>query len=223
MKHSDERKRRTGERKPRGSNVPKRTYKLGFYCVVTDTKETEKNYLYGLRDSLPSDAQNKLNIQVISTETEDLFEEASKRKGITSQYSEMWIVFDCDKVTNFDDIIKRANDENINVGWSNPCIEIWFHAYYGEMPVFRGGHAFSKECWSTFKKKYKQKTGLEYEKADSSIYRRLQKTGDEKLAIRIAKQRYKSNNDGVKKPSEMDSTTTLFMLVEEILSKVSDT
>lgn len=223
MKHRDERNRRTGERKPRGSYTPKRTYELGYYCVVTDTKETEKNYLYGLRESLPNDTQNKLNIQVVSTDTKDLFEEASRLKNLNPQYSQTWIVFDHDRVTAFDAIIEQACADDIKVGWSNPCIEIWFHAYYGKMPVFQGGRAYSKECWSSFKKTYKQKTGQEYEKADSKIYRRLKMTGDEATAILLAKQRYKANNDGEKKPSEMDSTTTLFMLIEDILSKVSTT
>lgn len=60
----------------------------GYYCVVTDTKETEKNYLYGLRESLPNDTQNKLNIQVVSTDTKDLFEEASRLKNLNPQYSQ---------------------------------------------------------------------------------------------------------------------------------------
>ena len=223
MKHRDERNRRTGERKPRGSNIPKRTYELGYYCVVTDTKETEKNYLYGLRESLPNNVQNKLNIQVVSTETKDLFEEASRLKNLNPQYSQTWIVFDRDRVTAFDAIIEQADADGIKVGWSNPCIEIWFHAYYGKMPVFQGGRAFSKECWSSFKKIYKQKTGQEYEKADSRIYRQLKNTGDEAAAINLADQRFKANDDGKKKPSEMDSTSTLFMLIEDILSRASAT
>ena len=43
---------RIGKRKPR-ETFRTRIPDLGYYFIVTDAKETEGNYLYGLRDSLP--------------------------------------------------------------------------------------------------------------------------------------------------------------------------
>ena len=41
---------RTGNRKPREHLANQRVPKLGYYFIVTDTKETEQNYMYGLMD-----------------------------------------------------------------------------------------------------------------------------------------------------------------------------
>lgn len=45
---------RAGRRKDRNQRVGKRVPELGYYLIVTDTEETEKNYFEGLRDSIPT-------------------------------------------------------------------------------------------------------------------------------------------------------------------------
>lgn len=82
------------------------------------------------------------------------------------QYRIPWIVFDCDEVSNFDSIIKKAEESDINVGWSNPCFEIWMYAYLGSMPTGLN----SKSCCSNFSNLYKTKVGKEYSKSDTNIY-----------------------------------------------------
>ncbi len=47
------------------------------------------------------------------------------------------IVFDRDQVKDFDEIIRLAEKNDINAGWSNPCFEIWMFAYFGEMPTIK--------------------------------------------------------------------------------------
>lgn len=224
MKHSDERKSHNGQRKPRGSRDKKRFHELGYYCIVTDTKETEKNYLNGLKASLPDRIKDRLTIKVLSASTKDLVEEAQKQEALNPQYAQTWIVFDRDKVTDFDKIIMDAKQKGISVGWSNPCIEIWFHAYYGEMPRFSGAQAFSKQCCSSFKRVYKQKTKHEYEKAEDKIYQRLKETGNEEDAIGLAELRYNEWKEaGINKPSLMESTTTLHNLIKEIRERTDHT
>ena len=62
---------RDGRREPRAS-APKRVPKLGYYFIVTDTKETEKNYLYGLRDSLSEELRDHIVIKVSQARTDKL-------------------------------------------------------------------------------------------------------------------------------------------------------
>ena len=50
-KHSD---RRAGKRNNRNQRLGTRVPELGYYLIVTDTEETEKNYFEGLRDSIPA-------------------------------------------------------------------------------------------------------------------------------------------------------------------------
>ena len=131
------------------------------------------------------------------------------------QYGEPWIVFDRDKVKQFDDIIKKAVDAKINVGWSNPCIEIWFSAYFGSMPTYQG----SVECCKQFSKQFENKTNLKYTKADKNIYNLLCKYGDEEKALLVAEAKLKEQRKKYSVPSQMFPATTLHELVGEIRVK----
>ena len=208
---------RTGKRKKRES-ATRRMPDLGYYIIVTDAKETERNYLYGLRDSLPKELQGRIVIKVSAAKTNELMDSCSSLASLEPQYGEPWIVFDRDRVTRFDDIIRKAHKEGIKVGWSNPCIEIWFDAYFGQMHRYQE----SKQCWNRFAETYARRTGLEYLKADEHIYDILNRYGDEEKAIDIAEKRLKAHREsGVNKPSKMVPATTLHQLVDEIRGKTS--
>ena len=208
---------RNGIRKTREELRKRRTPSLGYYLIVTDTKETERNYLYGLRDSIPEKLQGKLVIKVSKTKTSRLVEEAMELASLNPQYGEPWIVFDRDEVNDFDGIVKDAKEHGINVGWSNPCIEIWFQAYFGSMPNYSG----SVKCCEEFSRKFTATTSTIYKKSDDDIYDKLCVYGDEKQAIKVAKEKFAEHrSNGKCKPSEMQPATTLYMLVEEIKNKI---
>ena len=208
----DERK---GARRDRNQRAFKRIPELGYYLVVTDAKATEVNYLHGLRDSIPFELRDRLVIKVITTSTSDLLEKCLELAAVEPQYRKPWVVFDRDKVKQFDQIITDAGQQGIYAGWSNPCLEVWFHAYFAEMPI----NTVSAKCISAFSAAFWKRTGQEYDKTDEGIYRKLCKFGDEKTAIKTAKSRHQ--HQGVnKKPSDMSSTTTLYVLIEEIRKKV---
>lgn len=206
---------RIGKRKKREA-AKKRVPDLGYYIVVTDAKATEQNYLYGLRDSLPKELQGRIVVKVSKADTSELVDSCIAQAALEPQYGEPWIVFDRDRVKNFDDIIRKANKERIRVGWSNPCIEIWFDAYFGAMH----GYQESKQCWYRFAETYERKTGLEYDKAEKNIYEILNRYGNEKKAVEIAEKRLLGHKkSGLFKPSEMCPGTTLHHLVDEIKRK----
>lgn len=207
---------RNGDRKRRDS-FPKRVPDLGHYFIVTDTKETEENYMYGLRDALPKALQGRIVIKVSRAKTDGLVVACKEQAALEPQYAEPWIVFDRDRVMRFDQIIETARQEKINVGWSNPCIEIWFDAYFGRMHSYPDSVICCREFADTFEKK----TGQEYKKSSSRIYAMLNRYGDEAGAIKIAESRLLQYlRDGMDKPSEMCPCTTVHKLVEEIKNKV---
>ncbi len=208
--------RRAGKRKDRTKRVGTRIPELGYYLIVTDTEETEKNYFEGLRDSIPAELQDRLVIKVEKAKTVELVERAMELTDTESQYRIPWIVFDRDQVKDFDEIIETAEKNGINSGWSNPCFEIWLYSYFGEMPAIRESYT----CCNRFAEKFEKITGQKYLKKDREIYRKLVQYGDEEKAFQIAKQRYKKCiEDGKKKPSEMWPASTVQRLVEEILKK----
>lgn len=210
-------KDRKGDRKTREQRKNMRVPELGYYIVVTDTEGTERCYFDGLHKELPESIQEKLVIKVVETKTADLIEKCIEFASYDPQYRIPWIVFDRDQVKNFDQIIAEAERKCINVGWSNPCFEIWMHAYYGTMPNIQE----SWKCCSNFADLYKAKTGVEYDKADESLYKKLILSGNEEKALKLAEQKYKQCIDnGYKIPSQMCPCTTVHDLVGEIRSKL---
>lgn len=66
-----------GNRKRRSEQTT-RTINLGNYLIITNTDETEKNYFYGLRDSLPDDIKSNIVIKVEKAPHTNFFQ---KRKN----------------------------------------------------------------------------------------------------------------------------------------------
>lgn len=209
---------RNGSRKIRGQLFKQRIPKLGYYFIVTDTKETEQNYMFGLRNSIPPELQGKLVIKVVKTKTKNLVKEALNLASLNPQYGEIWIVFDRDQVQNFDEIISEAITKGINVGWTNPCIEEWFSAYFGAMPTY----ANSVSCCNGFEQIFERNAHQKYVKSDLAIYEKLNRFGNEEKAIRIATQKMHDHMiQGKYKPSEQIPGTTVHLLVDEIKSKIN--
>lgn len=209
--------RRAGKKRDRNQRVGKRIPELGYYLIVTDTEETEKNYFEGLRDSIPAELKDRLVIKVEKAKTAELVKRAMELIDAESQYRIPWIVFDRDQVKDFDEIIRMAEKNSIHAGWSNPCFEIWMYAYFGEMPAIRESYI----CCERFSVKFEKVTGQKYQKNDGDIYRKLKQYGDEENAIQVARRCYKKCiEDGKEKPSEMWPASMVQGLVEEIKSKV---
>ena len=190
--------------------------KSGQYIIYTDTDQTEKNYFTGLKNNLPLKSQEQIDIVVKRADTPELLKACREESLHAPNYAQIAIVFDRDEVHNFDEIIRAARREKFKVGWSNPCFEIWMHAYFGSMPTFGN----SKECTSAFSRLLKSRTGKEYEKNDKEIYSKLIQYGNETKAIQTAKTRM--INFGKEKPSKMDSCTTVWEIVEEIRKNIEN-
>ena len=196
----------------RRSKSRKRYPKLAHYLLITDTNETEKNYFEGLKASLPKDLQKKIDIQIVKSKNNKLLEFAIEQRYKAAQYVEVWIVIDRDRVPNFDQLIDAANAKNINVAWTNPCIEEWFFAYFTKLPVI----VESKSCCAKFCKEFKKKTGEEYKKSDKKIYKKLNEYGDEKKAIERFNNRMAVYNERNCKPSKIIPGGNIQSLVRDI-------
>jgi len=212
--------RRAGKRKDRNQRVGKRVSELGYYLIVTDTDETEKNYFEGLRDSIPEELKDRLVIKVEKAKTVDLVVRAMELASREPQYRIPWIVFDRDEVKGFDEIIQMAERNGVGAGWSNPCFEIWMYAYFGEMPVIRESYT----CCDRFEKKFEKVTGQKYLKNDRDVYRKLVEYGGSDKAVDLAERSLKKCiDDGKKLPSDMWPGCMVHRVVEEILMKLKAT
>lgn len=212
-------KDRIGDRKAREQKKQFKVPELGYYLIVTDTEATERCFFTGLHRSLSRDVRRKMVIKVVETKTRTMIDKCLELTAYDAQYRIPWIIFDRDQMQGFDEIIEEAVVKGIQVGWSNPCFEIWMYAYFGSMPMLRN----SWTCCSNFGRVYETKIGQKYSKADEQMYEKLYKVGDEKKAIQIAQQKLEQCiREGKTKPSEMCPCTTVHELVGEIRGKVND-
>lgn len=208
---------RAGQRKDREKRVGARIPELGYYLIVTDTKETEKNYFEGLRDSIPRELKDHLVIKVEKAKTVELVKRALELTEQDSQYRIPWIVFDRDQVKDFDSIVKEAEKNQVGAGWSNPCFEIWMYAYLGEMPAIQESYI----CCERFAEKFEKISKQKYLKNDKDIYRKLIKYGDEEQAIKLAERCYERCRKDEENPSEMWPACKVQKLVGGIREKIS--
>lgn len=206
-------KRRDGgkrQKRTRGG----RPKELGNYYIVTDARETEKNYFEGLRASFPANLQDKIEIKVCDVSSyKVLIPEALKGRQ-KAQFRQLWLVFDRDRIPDFDAILDKAQAEKIEVGWSNPCFELWLAAYFsGKVPSYSD----SKECVEAFKVLYKRATEREYSKNEKNLYDALTKHGDEAKALTAARVKYKNEKDVKLCASDM-LCTAVYRLVQELVN-----
>lgn len=208
---------RTGNRKTREQRRRLKVPELGYYLIVTDTEATERCFFNGLHQTLPEHIRGKLVIKVVETKTRAMIDKCLELTAYEAQYRIPWIVFDRNQVIEFDEIIAEAKKKGIQVGWSNPCFEIWMYAYFGAMPAIKE----SWTCCSEFGRVYESKIGQKYSKADEKMYEKIYNVGDEEKAIQIAQQKLEQHErEGKTKPSEMCPCTTVHKLVGEIKRKI---
>lgn len=208
--------KRTGARRKRSARKQIHIPCYGYYMIVTDTEGTERCFFEGMHESLPAEIKNNLVVKVTETKTVNLVNKCLEYLNESGNYRIPWIIFDRDQVKNFDEIIKNAENHGINVGWSNPCFEIWMFAYFGNMPNINE----SWKCCEKFGELYQTKTGRKYTKSDKNIYKHLTDNGDERKAIEIAINKEKEcKRKGLSKPSDMIPCSTVYKVVNEIRKK----
>ena len=201
--------RKIGSRKP----------DLGYYYIVTDAVETEPNYFNGIKENLPDKLKGRLVIKVKTTKTYDMVDTILSDTSKSPIVYDKWIVFDKDQVKEFDELIQKAKKHEINVGWSNPCIEILFIAYFGKSPNIND----QRGCIKEFENEFLRKTGKKYQKNNKNIYNDLVKNGDELLAISTLRRKHEEYLKlGTKSPSKMVGVSMVYKLLEEIDDKVNN-
>ena len=186
-----------------------RNARPGLYVIFVDAEKTERNYFSGL--SQRKGCPVTVRLEKIRKIENAINEIQIKEKNLRP-YKSIWLVFDRDEVAQFDQIISEAEKLRYCVGWSNPCFEIWLHAYFGKMPPA----ATSIECVNNFKREFKRKTEQEYKKNDPKIFDLVEKHGDFDVARETARKAMLAVKDVSSKPSEQSPATTVYELVEKL-------
>ena len=174
----------------------------------------------GSVSSASSSSKNSSTFSTVSSSSPDRSGACSERgvKSDAAVSASVVSVFSGAEASGFDEIIAEAEKKDIQVGWSNPCFEIWMYAYFGVMPAIQD----SWTCCSEFGRVYESKTGQKYSKADEKMYEKICCVGNEEKAIHIAQQKLEQRErEGKTKPSEMCPGTTVHRLVGVIRGKAN--
>ena len=191
--------------------------KSGAYLIVTDAEKTEKYYFEGIKNRIPDSLKNDLQIKIYSNKAlSKIIDFAAEQRNKDERFRDIWLVFDRDEVKNFDRLIEKAKESKMNVGWSNPCFEIWLMSYFQNPKNIND----SQKCCETFEKIFKENTDKNYEKSEEKIYNILCKKGDENKAIQRAREKYHQVRKEYSQPSKMIGCTTVYKLVEELKKKI---
>ena len=191
--------------------------KSGAYLIITDTEKTEKNYFEGIKNIIPGNLKNDLQIKIYSNKAlSKIIDFAAEQRNKDERFRDIWLVFDRDEVKNFDKLIEEAKENKMNVGWSNPCFEIWLMSYFQLSKNIEE----SQKCCETFEKIFKENTGKKYKKSEEKIYNILCENGDENRAIERAREKYHQVRKDYSQPSKMIGCTTVYKLVEELKKKI---
>ena len=209
--------KRTNRLSEKRSERKKVLLKSGAYLIVTDTEKTEKYYFEGIKNIIPDSLKNDLQIKIYSNKAlSKIIDFAAEQRNKDERFRDIWLVFDRDEIKNFDRLIEKAKESKMNVGWSNPCFEIWLMSYFQNPKNINN----SQKCCETFEKIFKENTDKNYEKSEEKIYNILCKKGDENKAIQRAREKYYQVRKEYNQPSKMIGCTTVYKLVEELKKKI---
>ena len=149
--------------------------------------------------------------------TDSLVEKAiqlSTQAAQASQpYSEVWCVFDRDNfpLENYCRAFQLAHAKGIRVAWANEAFELWYllHFNYHDTGISR----------HDYKARLKQ-SGLEYDKADKTIYNKVKDR--QETAFKHARRLERHWNDmGERFPERQNPSTSVHKLVE-FLNELAD-
>lgn len=213
-KRREERKKRKFEYKPSRANS---------FLIITEGEKTEPLYIRGLAKLIEDKLGGSVDVYEMplidvtgeGCATNKLIEKTeeivNKAKVI---YQNIWVVFDKDDFTDFDQAIINGRAKGYHIAWSNQSFEYWLylHFEYSDSALHR------KEWVKKLNKSFKE-YGLgngTYQKNYKDIYSMVNSNEGVKNAINNAKRRMSQFDEKKNKPSEFNPGTTMHLLIEEL-------
>lgn len=220
-------KKRRAARKQRQHEY--KTPRANSYLIVTEGKRTEPLYFKGLKNLISEKVGGTVN--VIEAPLIDISGEGSstgKLIEITEQiikeakiiYQNIWVVFDKDDFSDFDQAIKEGIEKGYNVAWSNQSFEYWLYLHFNYSDSALHRHEWNQKLDEIFKH-YSLGDGT-YRKNYENIYEIVNTYDGVNTAIKNAKRRMSDYNSQKDKPSQYDPGTTVYRLVENLKSYLEE-
>lgn len=141
-----------------------------------------------------------------------LVNEAIKRKN-RENFSDVWVVFDKDDNTDFNEAIKLAEDNGIKVAWSNESFELWLLLHFQTL-----NSAISRDQYITNLNKHFKIKSINngcYHKSIKNIFDLTKDYVD--IAIKRSEKLRDQNKIDNKNYDKMNPGTNVDILVKELI------
>lgn len=201
---------------------PKERFVKLTFLIATEGTQTEPNYFNALKKELEKSNRFSIDISVQGKgkPTTTLVNKVYRQIEYNHQeYDRIWVVFDRDEFSDFDEAIQQAADYKINCAWSNESFELWLLLHFKDVSE----HTNRKDLCNLLEAairnelhKIDPNTLYDYSKGDSEIYEHVTKLGSETDAFARAetlKNKFKESNVD---PSSQNPCTHIDELVFEL-------
>jgi len=192
------------EQKPPGRR-PAETRARRRVLIVCEDSKSSRFYF----KSFPIDAKRaEVLTSGTGMNTDSLVEAAIrlKKQAVKEPYNEVWCVFDRDSfpLGNYTRAFELARGSGIKVAWANEAFELWYLLHFNYHDTGISGQ--------DYKAKLKQ-SGLEYDKADKTIYDKVKE--HHATALKFARRLERHWREmGEKFPERQNPSTNIHKLVE---------
>ena len=187
---------------------------IKIYC---NSQKTEPNYFEEIKALVQKAKILDIKIEVFKVKNKGLDPLGCVKCAISDkgEYREKWVVFDKDEFA-IEEAIKLAEDNDINVAWSNEAFELWIlmHFNYISTPLHRSDYL--KKVTEILKKE----KGYNYTKNKKDIFNLIK--GHNNIAIRNAKKRHQLVKRDRIKEENSNPCTTVYLLVEKLLDSIKN-
>ena len=188
--------------------------------VVTEGEKTEPGYLKAFKEIhvLPHIKKSVFKLRIIpgigvpKTVVDRAIQELEDLQGPLSGKDSVWAMFDRDEHPEFREAKDKARSKGVHLAISNPCFEIWgiYHYQDWQGPIERD------QCQKELERlcpSYNRKSGKVFIDHDAI-----------KNKYRDAMRRAKESLDSRKREGDPEGnpSTSVYLLMEEILSKVEE-
>lgn len=193
---------------------------ITWFLIVCEGEKTEPNYF----KSFPKQV-GKIIYEIRygggGINTLGVVETAIEmRNKANKKYDRVWAVFDRDsfKEDSFNKAISKAKKNDIKCAWSNEAFELWYLLHFHNRVTAMTRDEYEKAIEDAVNEKSgNKKKPFQYKKNDPGMYALLNKTGNQSLAIRWAKDL--SNKIDGENFADYNPQTQVFKLVEELIGQ----
>jgi len=201
---------------------PKERFVKLTFLIATEGTQTEPNYFNALKKELGKSNRFSIDISVQGKgkPTVTLVNKVYRQIEYNHQeYDRVWVVFDKDEFTDFDEAIQQAAEYKINCAWSNESFELWLLLHFKEVSK----HTSRKDLCDMLETAIRNelhKTDpnalYDYSKGDEKIYEHITKLGNETDAFARAETLRNKFKDSTNTPSSQNPCTHVDELVFEL-------